>query len=347
MPFKYNIDNTVLNILSRFYELHGAIYASLHLLPGDILKDLTEKTSELAAFAAVTKNTNLIREAGSELIQNSILSQVPIERRLYYKQYLHILKDFKKMVVTPEFNNDFIVNLHRHVLGRDENNAHFRTARKKLSAEYIEDGIHYTVNSEVKTSPDDIETKLESFVEWLNANYNSENPIILAAMTYFQIAAIHPFQRANGRMSKLLARRILYSNAIDPRLVLSIDDYFVLHQHYYYKVIEKAINSLDLTEWIEFFAKAMLHSAMQTCDLLKQLSGGSIDIKRQRYINLTPREIRALRIIMNENSVSGSYIAKKLKTSRQNVHEIIKSLIDKGLIAKKGKNTGTRYVYSQ
>ncbi|KXK27559.1 MAG: Fic/DOC family protein [candidate division WS6 bacterium OLB20] len=345
MEYNYKIDTTILNILSRFYELHGALYASLHLLPGDIQKELNEVTSELAAFGAVIKNTNLMREVAMSLDTSLIKNLLPAESRSYYKLYLNQLHEYTSF--DPEehtFTVDSVIAMHNEVLGVKDG-AHLRTAKKRLSASYVEDGITYSVRSEVKTPPEEILPKLESFITWLNEHFDSQNPIVLAAITYFNIAAIHPFQRANGRMSKLLSRRVLYAHGVDPQLMLAIDDYFLNHQHYYYKVIEKCIETGDITDWIEFYSKAMLYAVMQTAELLCKLSGGAIDIRRQRYVALTPREMRALRIIMNENNISGAAVARKLHTTRQNVHEILKSLIDKELITKTGQNTGTRYSF--
>jgi len=345
MDYSYNINSNILNLISKFYELHGSLYASLHLLPGDIKKELKNDIAEFSAFSVVTKNTNIVKLAQKDLGKQNILEILPKENLHYFKQYYKLLKNFEEEIVLPALSIERLGIIQAKIFGKSELNNNFRKSKKRIESRYKEDGITYNISADVKTPAESINEKLKVFINWLSNNTENINPVVLSAITYFNIACIHPFQRGNGRISKLISRRTLYENNIDTELILSIDDYFAINQHYYYQVIERAISTNNLTEWLEFYAKALLNGAIQTSELLCSLSGGSINITKQRYTALTPREMRALRIVMNESSVSGAFVARKLNTTRQNVHEILKSLLLKNLIKKVGKNTGTRYKY--
>lgn len=159
------------------------------------------------------------------------------------------------------------------------------------------------------------------------------------------MAEIHPFKDGNGRISKLLSRGILYMNRIDREIILSIDDYFLKNQKYYFELIEKSILSKDYTDWIEFYSRALLHSMLYTSNLLRDLSCGAIDIVADRFIKLKPNERQVLQTLKENQNMSGAEVGRELDMSRQNANNILHSLLQKNLISKKGKNTGVRFVY--
>lgn len=342
---KYQINETILNIIHKFSDLHGKLYGVMNLIDDDIREELIEITSERAAFTSITHDIDSMKSLSKILEKNQIVKNIPDKDVSRYSSYLKILNKFETYFAGDDFtiDKDLMEKLHDE-LGLPPKSK-WRTDEKNIDAKLIQDGIKYTYQTKVRTHPKSIDKDLKQFFIWFE-RHKDTNPIILAALVYISMAEIHPFKDGNGRISKLLSRGILYRNGIDQKIILSIDDFFLINQKYYFELIEKSILSKDLTDWIEFYSRALLHSIIYSADLLKELSCGAIDIVNDRFIKLKENERNVLQLIKENKNMSGAEVGRELDMSRQNANNILHSLIDKDLISQKGKNTGVRFIYA-
>ncbi|HRN86277.1 MAG TPA: Fic family protein [Candidatus Dojkabacteria bacterium] len=345
MEIKYSVTEQLLNIISKFQELHGRVYGAYHFLDHETQRKIFLEAEEIAAFSAVINDIGAMEELSKDWDTSLINKLLSAEDKIYYHNYLSILREFPKLIPIKGnlITSEMLKTIHKNLLSQES--SYFRTDTKEISSITIEDGIKYEYQSTVRTHPNAIVPKLNEFSKWLESNQGL-NPVILAAITYFKIAEIHPFHEANGRSSKILSRAKLYKHGIDTHLLLTIDDYLLTNQHYYFDIIEQTINSQDLTKWIEFYAKSLLHGVTQTARLIYNHTAGTIDIMENKFTILKPREKEVMQIIMDTQNSSGAEIGRELNMTRQNVNVIIKGLLKKGLIKKIGKNTGVRYIPS-
>lgn len=343
MDETYIISESLLQIFSKFYELNSNIYLSFVFIDNDIKKQVVKQSRQISAFSAVSNDLGNIQRIKEDL-DTKLIDKLLIDKyQDNYENYLSLLQDFPKLINDDIHQIDIplIEEFQKKLLNLDK--PELRSQTKEIRSTTIEDGITYEYKAEVKTHPNAIIPKLTSYFKWLHKN-NDIHPVLLAAITYFKIAQIHPLTEANGRVSKLLSRAVLYKSGIDRELVLTIDDYFLANQNYYFEMIEQTIKTGDMTKWIEFYSKGLLHGAMQTSRLIYKNSAGTVDLINNEIMKLKKREREVLLIIQETQNTSGAEIGRKLNMTRQNVNIILKGLVKKGVIKKIGKNTGVRYI---
>lgn len=343
MDKNYRITESILTVLTKFYDLHGKIYGVFNTFDKNIQDTIRDEAREIAAFSAVANDIGSMDSLSHDWNTKLIDKLLTNEEKVSFEKYIKVLNNFDKYFSNNSLHlrKEQLLEVHKAVVPFEDKG--FRTTAKVISSLTIEDGVKYEYKSEVRTHPQAIQIKLDSYFKWINSDPQIQ-PVILAAITYFKIAEIHPFLEANGRMSKLFSRAVLYRNNVDSLVILPIYDYFLENQNYYFDMIDQTIVSGDMTKWIEFYCKGLLHSALQTSKLINIYSAGAIDLVRNKFIRLSERERFVLMIIMRKKNASGAEIGRELKVSRQNVNVIIKGLLKKGIIRKIGKNTGVRYI---
>lgn len=101
------------------------------------------------------------------------------------------------------------------------------------------------------------EAPIKQILDYLQAAL--EHPLIQASIAHIQLLRISPFTDGNGRTSRLLALLFLYKDGYDIRGLAVPEEYWrhnltVLHQH-----TQNAMQSGNLTIWIEYFVQTYVH----------------------------------------------------------------------------------------
>jgi len=343
MRIKYTLTNTILNQIYNFAELHGRLYS--YQTKNKWSKELAESIKKLSGFAAVSVDKNLpdnLDITSKTLNLDKFLQRSTLDE---YIHYTRILDQIGKLFTNPaKLGIDFIDAVHLDLLNLNNPIEHrLRTRVRILPKPVWDNGVFKTIKLEVKTRPEEIMNKLYEFTEWLRENFASTNSLLLAGICHYKIAEIHPYDDANGRLSRIFDRGILSLKKVDNLHLLPIEDFYLRNRERYYQLIEHTIESNDLTEWLEFYTEGLLYSINSAIDILLKLSGGTINIYTNEYIDLTPKEEELVKIIRDLNQASGAEIAKKLHVSRQNVSIMLRKLTFKNVLTRVGENTSSRY----
>lgn len=110
--------------------------------------------------------------------------------------------------------------------------------------------------------------KLELFLH----DQPEPTPVLLkAALAHVQFETIHPFLDGNGRLGRLLITLLLCSQSVlrEPLLYLSL--YFKMHRQYYYELLNNVRLTGDWEAWLDFFAEAVIVTAIQAVETAQQL----------------------------------------------------------------------------
>jgi Fic family protein len=111
-------------------------------------------------------------------------------------------------------------------------------------------------------------SKLELFLH----DQPEPTPVLLkAALTHVQFETIHPFLDGNGRLGRLLITLLLCEQKVlrEPMLYLSL--YFKTHRQYYYELLNNVRLTGDWEAWLDFFAEAVIVTAIQAVETAQQL----------------------------------------------------------------------------
>jgi Fic family protein len=190
--------------------------------------------------------------------------------------------------------------------------------------------------------PGDVSGLMFELLEWWNRQSGELSPVLSAAILHYRFEAIHPFADGNGRTGRALALWELYRRGFDTHHIFSVDEYYWEDRPGYYAALEAVYRAgEDLTGWLEYCAEGL----RQTLDRV-WLRVQAFSVKSPEKLVLRPRQERLLRLLRDHGSMAPPDIWAALEVSRQGAMDLLRPLIDVGLVEKiGGKKTG-RYVLS-
>ena len=106
----------------------------------------------------------------------------------------------------------------------------------------------------------DVSSLMRSMVLWIREAQNISCPIV-AAISHYQFATIHPYYDGNGRTARLLTTLILHLGGYDLKGLYSLEEYYVRNLGAYYEAISIGVShnyyrgraEADITKWVEYF----------------------------------------------------------------------------------------------
>jgi biotin operon repressor/prophage maintenance system killer protein len=337
MDLDYQLTHQLLNTIFEFSKLHGLLYSQD--MQNRWMKELKDFEEKEAALAAVIIDSDLDISA---VKTDELVVPKDVEKKyLQYKKVKSKLADVFADISTFKVVN--INTLHSRILGQSgETILPYRQINKSINRLVNDNGIYKKITVKTKTDPKEIPSKMRSLAKFLQNEFKTINPIMLAGISHYKIVAIHPFDDANGRLARLMTHGILFMHGIDIANLLPIEEYYLLKRDRYYELLEKTIQTEDLTEWLEFYAQALLYAVKESIRKLKVISSGVMDLESNNKVEITPKEEDILNRLKQDKS-SGADLARELGISRQSVNNTLQKLHKKGLLIKTGQGSGTRY----
>jgi Fic family protein len=194
---------------------------------------------------------------------------------------------------------------------------------------------------------------MEDFFSWLNsATTKKIHPVLRAGIAHYYLVAVHPFIEANGRTARAFATLILFAEGYDIKKFFALEEYFDKDAFRYYQglmAVDRQSHDLikrDLTPWLEYFTQAMAVELTRIKEKVKKLS---VDLKLKSRIGaqipLNERQIRLMEYLEENGSVTMSEARKLISQySEDTLLRDLKYLMKKGILKKRGKTKGARYV---
>ena len=241
--------------------------------------------------------------------------------------YFAGLRYVEKNAVKKTFHHADILELHRILAGEvmDQGEA----------------GRYRTISVRVgRYSPppaDAVSGLMAELLEWWNSASKKLSPVLSSAILHYRFEAIHPFADGNGRTGRMLALWELYRRGFDTHHIFSVDEYYWENRPKYYAALDGVRKSgEDLTTWLEYCA-AGLRQTLERAWLRMQ----TFQVKSVRKLVLRPRQEKLLHLLRDHGSMPPGEIWKALGVSRQGAMDLLRPLIDAGLVEKVGgKKTG-------
>ena len=178
-------------------------------------------------------------------------------------------------------------------------------------------------------------------MSWINSNpSNKLHPIIVSAIAHHRLVSIHPFADGNGRISRALAVWLLYTRGFDTHHLFALDEFFEQDRPRYYGKIQQARElDEDLTYWLEYVAEGVVETLNRTRERIQSLKVAAM---APRMI-LTKRQEDLLRFLRDRGRIKSSDIEKAFNFTRARVGQILKPLVDSGLVIREGQTRATTY----
>ena len=189
--------------------------------------------------------------------------------------------------------------------------------------------------------------EMNRFIEWFNSPAQKESTLARAAITHLYFESIHPFEDGNGRIGRALVEKSL-SQALNHPTLIAVSREISSRKKEYYTKLAACNHTLEITEWIHFFADIILHAQGESFRLINFLMAKS-RIMHSLDGKINPRQEKVLLRIFAEgpNGFAGGLSAENYiaitKTSRATATRDLTELVKFEVLYKTGHLRHTRY----
>jgi Fic family protein len=188
----------------------------------------------------------------------------------------------------------------------------------------------------------DVSPHMFELLEWWNRKSAELSPVLSSAILHYQFEWIHPFADGNGRTGRALALWELYRRGFDSHHIFSVDEYYWQDRPAYYKALDDVRRSgADLTGWLEYCAEGLRQTLERTWTRVQ-----SYNVKSQEKLVLRPRQEQLLKLLRDHGSLSPAELWDSLAVSRQGAMDLLRPLLEAGLVEKVGSKKTGRYKLS-
>lgn len=192
---------------------------------------------------------------------------------------------------------------------------------------------------------------MTQFITWFNQTTpNAENallPLARAALTHLWFEAIHPFEDGNGRIGRALSEKAL--SQYQTHIMLSgIASTLLRRKKAYYAALEQTNKTLDITEWMVFFACVTIEAQRRTQAFVSFIIEKSKLMQRLSN-NINPRQEKVLLRIFAQGidgfkgGLSAANYTRITDAPPATVTRDLNDLVQKQALLKTGDKKSTRY----
>jgi Fic family protein len=199
--------------------------------------------------------------------------------------------------------------------------------------------IAVRVGAYLPPPPDAVSGLMFELLEWWNSAATKLSPVLSSAILHYRFEAIHPFADGNGRTGRALSLWELYRRGFDTHHIFSVDEYYWEDRPRYYAALQGVREAgEDMTAWLEYCA-AGLRQTLERAWLRIQ----TFQTKSTEKLVLRPRQEQLLHLLRDHGSMAPGEIWEALVISRQGAMDLLRPLLDAGLVEKVGGKKTGRY----
>ncbi len=340
-------DKTIKDLEEKFLYNSGALFATYsHLnkenkkqLRIDLISDEALKTSEIEGeFLKRDSIQSSIRRNFGILDNYSKIS--PAEQGIC-EMMIDLYENYDK-----ELSHEMLFKWHEMIARQRRDIKDIAKYRTHSEPMQVVSGKMYDPKIHFEAPPSNIITKeMDSFIQWYN---NNDLPALTkAAITHLYFVLIHPFEDGNGRIARALTIKTL-SQSLKKPLLSSLSKIILENKKAYYLNLEKNNKNVEITSWIEYFAKTILKSQKYTKEMIEFLMKKA-KIYQNYSDELNERQKKALKKLFDkgiegfEGGMSAENYMKITKATRPTTTRDLNDLTDKGILVKKGELKWSRY----
>ncbi len=241
--------------------------------------------------------------------------------------YFAGLRYLEKNAAKKTIRHPDILELHRILAGEVMDQGEAGTYRT----------IAVRVGQYLPPPPDAVSGLMFELLEWWNKDAQQLSPVLSSAVLHYRFEAIHPFADGNGRTGRALALWELYRRGFDTHHIFSVDEYYWKDRPSYYAALDGVLQAgEDLTAWLEYCAEGLRQTLEQAWLRIQVFQVGSTE-----RLVLRPRQEQLLNLLRDHGSMAPGQIWQALGVSRQGAMDLLRPLLEAGLVEKVGgKKTG-------
>ena len=201
--------------------------------------------------------------------------------------------------------------------------------------------IAVRVGKHVPPPPSDVSGLMFELLTWWNKQSAQLSSVLSSAIVHYQFESIHPFADGNGRTGRALALWELYRRGFDTHHIFSVDEFYWEDRPRYYAALDKVRREgEDLSSWLEYAAEG-LHLTLERVWTRVQKFAAQTG---QQKLVLRPRQEQLLQLLRDHKSMAPAEIWDALGVSKQGALDLLRPLIEAGLVKRIGTKKAGRYI---
>jgi len=260
-------------------------------------------------------------EEGREIVASDVRSQREV------LNYFAGLRYVEKHATKKRTCHEDLFDLHRILAGEvmDQGEAgRYRTISVRV-------GEHFP------PAAADVSGLMFELLEWWNQESVGFSPVLSSSILHYRFEDIHPFADGNGRTGRALALWELYRRGFDSHHIFSVDEYYWEDRLGYYAALQAVRKQgEDLTGWLEYCAEGV-RLTLEKAWLRVQ----ALQVKSPEKLVLRPKQELLLQLLRDHGRMAPSEIWAAMQISRQGAMDLLRPLLDAGVVEKiGGKKTG-------
>lgn len=194
-----------------------------------------------------------------------------------------------------------------------------------------------------------IAKEMKSFISWINRKNTQSIPSIArAGIAHIWFESIHPFEDGNGRIGRALSEKVLSKKKLgDPTLTL-LSPTIIRHKKAYYEHLHKASTSLDIGDWLKWFACIAIEAQRRSTTIVKLMIEKHERLSTHNE-SLNDRQKKALSKLYEygvdgfKGGMSAANYINITGATRPTATRDLQSLADIGILTRTGDRKSTRY----
>jgi len=334
---QYTLSPALLSQITQIERLYGQLEAIK--IPKKLELNLNRDNLIQSSYVSnsIEGNPLSLQEVTNLLLDD----RVPANRdEKEVTNYFDILKSLPDLT-SQSISIDLMNQIHRQLLTGVKNKIAGQIRSKKVVVgKYLSEDKEST-SLEVKHEPPvhqakAIERLLNQLFSWLDTD--TDLPIaIKTGVFHHHFVYIHPYIDGNGRVCRLLTALIFLKHNYLINKYFVLDDYYDIDRSLYSDKLHTA-DSGNKTEWLEYFSEGIMYSLQAALSRVKEAQ-----LKLSIKDRPSKQEQRVIELIQAQKEITSTDVAKALKVSRQQAHNLLKNLVEKGFLTKLGKTKKSFY----
>lgn len=330
---RYSLTGKLLKNLTEIERLYGQI--EVLRLPRELQLNLERNNLMQSSYVSNSIEGNPLSQF--EVTNLLLGDRVPVNRdEKEVRNYFELLKELANwkdektsLETTLEIHNKLMAGVKDEIAGRIRDSQVVVGARDKTGKFWIQHEPPHHKKEKISTAVNEL-------FEWLDM---SDIPIPLrAGIWHHQFVYIHPFVDGNGRTCRLLTALIFLKGNYQINKYFVLDDYYDIDRSMYSQMLHTADNG-DKTEWLEYFTDGVKYSLQGALGKVKNA------LSTMAVSNTpTPREKDVLELFKERVEVSSAMVVKRFGVTRQQAHKLLQSLVERGMVEKRGSTKSSYYI---
>ena len=296
---KYLLKIETAKVKANFLPLHPVVLSSLRE---------SSRMNSTHYSTAIEGNKLSVKEVKEVVMEHK---QIPKKERdtKEVQGYYAALNKLEQYVASGQFITEKIIQI-LHGLTMSEN----KPTPYRDGQNVIKDGLTGAV---VYMPPEasDVSNMMKSLVEWIRTS-DLPTPLV-AAITHYQFATIHPYYDGNGRTARLITTLVLHLGGYDLHGIYSLEEYYAENLTAYYNSISIGPShnyylgraAADITDWIEYFCKGMAESFEKVVEQMSKAEKAGLKDISYTLRTLDSQQKKALPLFAKHASVTNKQIS--------------------------------------